>query len=58
MKRMLDSLTAGVTAPQKVPLLGQKLALKMGETMAPNSVEMLVEVKARTMDCSLVERLG
>ncbi len=58
LKRMLDSLTAGVTTPQKEPLLGERLAIKMDKMMALNSVGMLVEVKARTMDYSLVESLG
>ena len=50
LKRTLDSLTAGVTALQKEPLLGERLAKKMGEMMAQGLVEMSGDVMVRTMD--------
>ena len=58
MKRMLDLLTAGVMAPQKEPLLGEMMARMMDCEKAVRSAQQLVEVKARTMDYSLVESLG
>ncbi len=51
LKRTLDSLTAGVTALQKEPLLGEHLVQKMGEVKALNSVHVSVEVMVRTMEC-------